>query len=784
MKSNKKPIKKRIIIWLTLVIAAFIAFIGVLVLSVYLGVFGNLPTAEDIVAIDQDNASLVYASDGTLMGKYYLINRQTIDNELISPYVRQALIATEDNRFFEHHGLDLISLGRVIVKSVLLGKTSQGGGSTISQQLAKNLYKRKSYGIFSLPVNKIKEIFIASRLEDVYNKEEILTLYLNTVAFGEDVYGIEAAAWRYFNKPSVELDIPESATLVGMLAANTAYSPRLYPERSATRRNTVLSRMVVQGFITEEEADKYKEQPIQLDYNLMDMNRGIAPYFRTYIRRQVNQILKEKYGDTYNPETDGLRIYTSLDITLQSFAEQAVAKHMKKLQAEFDNHWKTKEPWYQHPDVYQKKLQKTDAYKRIEAEGKSKAEINKELEIPHTMQILTPEGEQVVEKSIADSVKHYLRMLNTGFMAMDPKTGAILAWVGGINHKYIPYDHVLAERQVGSTFKPLVYTTALNNGMTPCQMFANEQHVYEDYDDWSPSNSEGEYEGWYSMKGGLKNSVNTITAEIMMETGPANVIALARELNIDTHIPEVPSIALGTAEISLFEMVEAYTAFSNNGYSVKSFGILRIEDSNGDVLYEQGSPQYGNVAFTEDVAAQINDMLQGVVNEGTGRSLRSIYGVHSDIAGKTGTTQNNADGWFIGYTPDFVAGVWVGAELPVIHFRTIALGSGAHMALPVFGQVVNKMENNRTLTKKYLSPFPALTDTLLAAMDCPDFSLEKPDKNFFDIVRDIFAKEDSAAIAKKESRKARKERKESVKKKEKEGFFKRIGNIFKRKKKR
>jgi len=778
MKSNKKRLGKRIITWLVLAIAAVMLFIGILILSVYLGVFGKIPAPTDLLAIEQDNASLVYSADGTLMGKYYLINRQSIGNDAISPFVREALIATEDNRFFEHHGLDFISLGRVIFKSVLLGNTSQGGGSTISQQLAKNLYGRKSYGIFSLPVNKIKEMFIAQRLEDVYSKEEILTLYLNTVAFGEDVYGIEAAAWRYFNKPSANLNVPESATLIGMLAANTYYNPRLYPERSTTRRNLVLSRMVVQGFVTEKDAEKYKVQPIQLDYNLMGMNRGIAPYFRAFIRRQVNKILKEKYGDTYNPETDGLNIYTSINIQLQSYAEQAVAKHMQKLQAEFDNHWKTKDPWYQYPEVYQKRLQKTTTYKQLKTDGKSNAEIEKKLNIPHTMQILSPEGEQVVEMSIADSVKHYLRMLNTGFLATDPKTGAILAWVGGINHKYLPYDHVLAERQVGSTFKPLVYTTALNSGMQPCQMFVNEQRVYEDYDDWSPSNSEGVYEGWYSMKGGLKNSVNTITAEIMMETGPSNVVELARALNIDTHIPEVPSIALGTAEISLFEMVEAYTAFANNGYTVNSFGILRIEDNEGNILYEQSSPQYGQVAFNEDVAVQITDMLQGVVNEGTGRSLRSIYGVHSDIAGKTGTTQNNADGWFIGYTPDFVAGVWVGAELPVIHFRTIALGSGAHQALPVFGLVVNKMENDNTLANLYLSPFPSLPDTLLLAMDCPDFTLEKPDKNLLDKFIDIFDRDDSAAIAKKEQKKAKRARKETVKKEEKEGFFKRVGKFF------
>jgi penicillin-binding protein 1A len=619
-------------------------------------------------------------------------------------------------------------------------------------------------------------------LEDVYSKDEILTLYLNTVAFGEDVYGIEAAAWRYFNKPSAKLNVPESATLVGMLAANTYYNPRLYPERSLERRNLVLSRMVVQGFITELDAESYKVQPIQLDYNLMDVNRGIAPYFRAYIRKQIGRILKEKYGDTYNPETDGLKIYTSLNIKIQALAEHAVAQHMQKLQAEFDNHWKIKDPWYQYPEVYQNKLQKTKAYKQLQAEGKSKSEIEALLQLPHAMEILTAKGEQVVEMSTADSVKHYLRMLNTGFLAMDPKTGAILAWVGGINHQYLPYDHVLAERQVGSTFKPFVYTAALNNGMQPCQMYANELKVYEDYDNWSPSNAEGEYIGWYSMKGGLINSVNTITAEIMMETGPSNVVELARELNIDTHIPEVPSIALGSAEISLFEMVEAYTAFANNGFTANSFGILRIEDSEGTVLYEQSSKQYGKTAFNEEVAVQITNMLQGVVNNGTGRSLRSIYGVHSAIAGKTGTTQNNADGWFIGYTPNFVAGVWVGAELPVIHFRTITLGSGAHQALPIFGLIVSKMEQDQVMADQYLSPFPLLPDSLLMAMDCPEFTLEKPDKNFFDRFKDIFDTDEEKSLAKKEKKAERKQRNQSVKKEEKEGFFKRVGKFFKKKK--
>jgi len=767
-ETKKRTVRrKRILYWGLLVPAAGIILIGLFVLSIYIGMFGKLPDSEEIIGIKQDNASLVYAADGTLMGKYYVVNRQSITNKSISPFVRQALIATEDNRFFEHHGIDMISLGRVLFKSILSGDANQGGGSTISQQLAKNLFSRKDYGILSLPVNKIREMFIASRLEDVYDKEEILTLYLNTVAFGENVYGIEAAAWRFFNKASADLTISESATLIGMLAANTLYNPRINPDRALERRNTVFSRMHTQGIITKEQLEELNKEPIKLDYKLRSVNRGIAPYFREYIRLQAENIL----NGSHDLEREGLRIYTTIDTKIQSYAEQAVAVHMKKLQTEFDQHWKGREPWEKHPQTFEQALKQTDAFQKLQAHGMNYDEIIKALSIPHKRNILTGKGEKVLEISTIDSLKHYMRLLNTGFLALDAKTGGIIAWVGGTNHQYLPYDHVLSRRQAGSTFKPFVYAAALLDGMSPCRFISNEQRVYETYNNWSPANANGEYEGYYSLKGGLMKSVNTITAEIMVETGPAAVVDLARKMGISTHLPEVPSLALGTADVSLFEMLGAYTGFANNGVAVEPFGILRIEDSEGNVIYENKQTTEHPRAFSEELGMMMNTMLEAVVDSGTARSLRSIYGLRSELAGKTGTTQNNADGWFIGYSPELVAGVWVGAELPAIHFRTTALGSGAHMALPIFGLTFRNIEKDHQLRNQYLSPFAPLSDSLLSVLDCPAYSTEIP----------------SDYLTRKERRELRKEEKEKEKligaedKKEKEGFFKRIGNFFRKK---
>ncbi|MEN8225240.1 MAG: transglycosylase domain-containing protein [Bacteroidota bacterium] len=767
-KKKKKQIslKRKFIYFLLIMLGTGVLFSALLVLAVYLGVFGKLPEPVEIRSIKQSNASLVYSSDGALMGKYYEVNRQSISNEHISPYVRQALIATEDNRFFEHHGIDIISLGRVFFKSLLLGDLDQGGGSTISQQLAKNLYARRNFGFLTLPVNKIKEMFIASELEDVYAKDEILTMYLNTVTFGENVYGIEAAAWRFYNKSSSELNIPESATLVGMLAANTTYNPRLHPENAIKRRNTVFSRMHTQGFITQEQAEQFTKEDLKLDYRLRDRARGIAPYFRHYIKQQILNLL----DDSINLETNGLRIYTTIDKDIQSYAEAAIDIHMQKLQNEFDRHWKGRDPWEKDPEIFEKALRHTDEYQKHLAKELSHEEILTELARTHRRNIITAGGEEVRDISAIDSLRHYMRLLNTGFLALDPKSGAVLAWVGGINFQYLPYDHVTSKRQAGSTFKPFVYTAALMEGMQACQYFSNEQHVYEEYENWSPGNSSGKYGGYYSMAGGLMNSMNTITAEIMIRTGPEQVIKLAKEMGVESFLPAVPSLALGTAEVSLLEMLTAYTGFANYGSSVKPYGIIRIEDSEGNVIYEADKISHHPKAFSKDIGSLINTMLQSVVDSGTASSARKVYGLRSELAGKTGTTQNNADGWFIGFSPNFVAGAWVGAELPSVHFRTTALGSGAHMALPIFARTVKKMESRQALKRKYLTAFNPVSDSLMACIDCPAYSRDLPIEH----------------LSRKEIREFRRE----IRKREdamegdtakKRGLFRKIGDFFRRK---
>jgi penicillin-binding protein 1A len=745
-----------------------------LVLLVWLGAFGRLPEEAELKDVNQSNASLVFSSDGTLMGKYYRVNRQSITNEAISPYVRQALIATEDNRFFEHHGVDVISLARVFVKSMLLGDRDQGGGSTISQQLAKNLYGRNDHGFISLPVNKLREMFIAKRLEEVYSKEEILNMYLNTVSFGENVYGIEAAARRFFSKPSANLSIPESATLIGMLAANTLYNPRMNPEKALKRRNTVLMRMHTQGFISEDQAEQFSREPVRLKYELMDANSGIAPYFRQHIRQEILQIL----GDRYDLESGGLRIYTTIDAGLQSYADAAIALHMKSLQQEFDRHWKGREPWEGQPGTFEQVLRNSGVYQKYAAKGLSHRQTLDSLSVPHKRQILTPGGEQVMEISSIDSLKHYLKMLNTGFVAMDAKTGAILAWSGGISFQYLPYDHVLSKRQAGSTFKPFVYAAALLNGMEPCSFFLNEQRTYEEFDNWSPGNSGGNYGGYYSMKGGLMNSVNTVTAEIMASTGPAAVATLARDMGIASSLPGVASLALGTAEVSLLEMVTAYSGFANQGVSVKPYGIVRIEDSEGRLVYQAGETYEYPGAFDQQTGLLMSSMLQAVVDSGTARSARTVYGLQSALAGKTGTTQDNADGWFIGYTPGLVVGAWVGAEMPAVHFRTTALGSGAHMALPIVAMTLREMETDRQPGSEYLTAFPPLPDSLQALLDCPSYSDEIPTEYLSRKEAREFRREEKAL---EDEQKPGEDLSTQEETKEKTGFFKKIRNFFRKK---
>ncbi len=780
--SGNSSLKKKIIIYFFKALAILIAFTALFLLFVYLGLFGRLPSEKELANIDTDLASEIYTSDGTLMGKYFFQNRMSIENKVISKHVTNALIATEDKRFFQHKGFDPISLGRVIFKSVILMNKSQGGGSTISQQLAKNLYPRKDYGPFSMFVNKSKEIFIAGRLEAVYSKDQILTMYLNTVPFGEDVYGIESAALRFFNKHSSDLEPQEAAVLVGMLAANTAYNPRLHPDRSKKRRNLVLRRMQEFGFLSTKEYEKYSNEDIELHYHKLGQNTGIAPYFRELIKKHVEKVLEDNYGDEYNLYSDGLKIYTTIDPTLQKYADEAVQKHMAVLQQEFKKHWLNRDPWKRNPEVFQKELHNSYRYKYLKAKGLSDSEILKEMGKVQQMSIFAYPKEKDVNLSPIDSIKHYLKILNTGFMVMDPHNGKILAWVGGVNHKFFKYDHVLAKRQVGSTFKPIVYTAALLNGMTPCEYISNERRVYEDYQDWSPANADGNHEGYYSLQGGLTHSVNTITAEVIMRTGIDKVLRLAEEMGVESNLPAVPSISLGTGAISLQEMLTVYSCYANNGYKEEPVGLLKIEDRDGKVLYEYEEPEESEPVLDYETVELMDHMLQGVVDRGTGRGLRNVFGLHGDLAGKTGTTQDNADGWFIGFTPNLLAGAWVGADSPVVHFRTTALGQGAHMALPIFAYFMQKVDKDPRYRKYSKANFPILNDDLARRVDCADFAMTEP-RDIFDFFR--FGRRerpDSTRLdrGRYDERDKYKNRDKEKRQEKRDGLLKRMRDLFRR----
>ena len=779
---NKRSYKKLIALSIKGLLG-LVAVIFLFLLFVYLGVFGRLPSYDELAKVDNDIASEVYTEDGTLMGKFYHQNRMSIENKVISKHAINALVATEDKRFFTHKGFDVISLGRVIFRTILLRDKSQGGGSTISQQLAKNLYPRKKYGPLSMLVNKSREVFIASRLEKVYTKDQILNLYLNTVPFGEDVYGIEAASMRFFNKHSSSLKPNEAAVLIGMLAANTAYNPRINPERSKKRRNLVLTRMNEFGFLSDKDLSVYTNSELELSYHKIDHNTGIAPYFREMVRKNVQQILEDEYGDHYDIYKDGLKIYTTIDPTLQRYADEAVQKHMAALQKEFKYHWMNRDPWKNHPSVFDNALQSSHRYKALKAQGKSEDEIMAEMKKLNRMTIFAYPNEKEVNLSPLDSIKHYLKILNTGFMVMDPQNGKVLAWVGGVNHKYFQYDHVTSRRQVGSTFKPIVYTAALMDGMSPCDYISNERRVYEDYQDWSPANSDGDHEGYYSLKGGLTNSVNTITAEIMVKTGVDNVMRLAEDMGVKAKLPAVPSISLGTGTISLQEMLTVYSCFANSGVKKEPYGIIRIEDSHGKVLFEREQEDKNVRVLDEETAQLMNYMLQGVVQNGTGRGLRTVYRLKSEIAGKTGTTQDNADGWFIGFTPRLLAGAWVGAESPVVHFRSTALGQGAHMALPIYGLFMQKVERDPKYAKYTRSRFKDLDSDMRAMVDCADFSITDPDKSIFDLFRfGKRSKPDTTGLKlSPEDRKRYEERLKDQRKEKSKGLLNRMKDLFRRK---
>jgi penicillin-binding protein 1A len=711
-KGSKK--KKSNFSWIKLLakIAGVLFLLGTLFfILVFIGTFGPVPSKQQLQVIKNPMASEVLSADGKVLGRYYVENRSSVKFKEISPNIIKALIATEDSRFYEHRGIDEIALLRVFVKSILLQNRSSGGGSTLSQQLAKNLYPRVNLGPFSMPVNKIREGIIAYRMERIYSKEDILTLYLNTVPFAENIFGIEVAAERFFSKSPTELSIPEAATIIGMLKANNYYNPHANPDRARERRNVVIDLMAKQEYISTAEAEEFKAKPLVLKYSPITYTVGPAPYFVERLKPQLVQWCKDnkkENGENYNLFTDGLTITTTIEYNLQIYAQQSVKDYMKNLQNVFDNHWKGKDIFKDNPAI-------------IKSAINSKDNKGKDLDEKIRTSLFTWNGLRDTTITRLDSIKHYLKFLNTGFIAIEPQTGALKAWVGGIDFRYYKFDHITAPRQTGSAFKPIVYLSALETGISPDKYYPNVQKIYDDYDNWSPQNSHNEYGGYYTMKGALAKSLNTVSVEVLLDAGIANTIDVSRRLGIDADMPQYPSIALGVASVSLKDMAEAYAGIVNDGRSVETYYLVQIADHEGNVLEEFVNQQNNTQAASPENCRTVINMMQAVVDEGTGNAIRSRFGIEGDFAGKTGTTQENSDGWFIGISPNLVTGCWVGADDPRVHFRTITYGQGAYMALPIVGSFYSRVQKDAKVNKYIGGSFKRPSPEILAMLDLPDY---------------------------------------------------------------
>jgi penicillin-binding protein 1A len=691
-----------------------------LISSVGFGLFGELPSFRDLENPKSNLATEVISSDGNILGTYFIQNRSNAKYKDLSPNLVNALIATEDVRFYKHSGVDLKGTFAIIFYSAI-GK--KRGSSTITQQLAKNLFPRKKQNIFNIGIIKLKEWLTAIKIERNYTKEEIITMYFNTVDFGSNSYGIKAASKTYFSKTPIKLSIDESALLVGILKGTTVFSPIKNPERAIKRRNVVLEQMEKYGFISEAQLTENTSKELNLQFQSPDHNQGSATYFREYVRQEVTAWCKENKkadGETYDIYRDGLKIYTTIDSRMQAYAEAAVKEHLTYLQAEFYKHWKGKTPWGENTDIISTSMRRSDRYQQLKEDGIAESEIKKIFDTPIKMTLFSWAGDIDTTLSPIDSIKYYKWYLRSSFMSMDPHNGAIKAWVGGPNYEYFKYDQVkMGKRQVGSTFKPFVYTVAMDNGWSPCYEAPNLPIVFEDFDNWSPKNSDGKQGGMMTLRNGLANSVNLITAFMMKQVGPQAVVNVAKKMGITSDIPAYPSICLGTADVSLYEMVGAYSTYANKGVWTEPVYISRIEDKNGNVLYEKIPRKVD--ALSEQTAYLMLYMLQGVIDKGTGLRLRGPrYRFTNPIAGKTGTTQENSDGWFIGITPDLVSGVWTGAEDRSVHFRSTNLGEGANTALPIWALYMKKVYADATL-KISKGDFTPPAGGLDVEIDCDKF---------------------------------------------------------------
>jgi penicillin-binding protein 1A len=669
---------------------------GILVLvSAGVGLLGKMPSITELSNPTALIASQVYAEDGTLMGKYLIEDRIDVEFKDISPQVINALVATEDERFYSHNGID----GRSLMRSLSSFGTS-GGASTITMQTAKNLFT-DDWATSSLParlIQKLKEAIIAVRLERNFSKEEIITLYLNTVAFSDNVYGIRNASSTFFQKEPSELSTSEAAVLVGMLKGNQLYNPRRYPDRAKERRNVVLHQMVRSNFLTEAEANALGKEPIKLNYRKLNENTGLAPYFRAVLGEELKKWCKDHEnpatGKPYNIYKDGLRIYTTINPVLQQYAEQAVSRHIPYMQKILNGqkNIKTGSVWKEHENVLEAAMKQSDRWKNMKKDGKSDDEIRKSFKEKTKMTVFAWNDKHELDTLMTpyDSIKYSRQMLQAGFLAMDPQTGAIKAWVGGVDFKTFKFDHanIGTKRQVGSTIKPLLYGLAINDGgFTPATPVEDVQQNFEGFGPVPATNASCSNQTM-PMAEALAQSRNCATAYIMKNMGNKGNDAAVRFVNflktcgVTTNIDPVPAICLGSGEISLYEMVQAYSMFPAGGFSVKPMYITRIEDKNGNPLQVFTSER--KEVISASTAYNVITMMQGVINHGTGRRTAS-YGINiTNVAGKTGTTNDNSDAWFMGYTPQLLCGVWTGCDDRFIRFSSTAVGQGSSVALPVW----------------------------------------------------------------------------------------------------
>ena len=740
-----KKYRFQVFIFWFLFTSGVISIYGIFYLA-SIGYFGEMPDFRQLENPKTNFASEIISSDNKVLGKYYFNdNRTPIEYEDISPETINALIAIEDERFYSHPGIDLKATLRAIVFL-----NQRGGASTITQQLARQLFVGvRSRNIFQAITQKIKEWVIAVRLEKQYTKEEILTMYLNIYDFGYYGDGIKSASNIYFSKEPIDLKVEESAMLIGMLQNSSLYDPIRRPEITKNRRNLVLMQMSKNNYITKKEEDSLRTLPLTLDYTPQSHRQGLATYFRSYLRGFMKDWTSKNFKNDstkYNLYVDGLKIYTTINSKMQKYAEESVEEHMINLQKEFfiQNDTLSTAPFLdleedEEKTIMKRAMRRSERWRKSKLSGMTNEEIEESFDKAVDMTVFSWNGDIDTIMSPIDSIRYYKHFLRAGMMSMNPKNGHVMAWVGGINYRHFQYDHVmLSKRQIGSTFKPFLYATAIDQlKLSPCDMLPDLIHCIEPYkygnpEPWCPTNSSDKYGGMRTLSNALANSKNTISAQLIDKVGPRPVADLARNLGVSSNIPNVPAIALGTPDLSVYEMVGAYGAFANKGIYVEPVMVTKIEDKNGTIIY-QSKPNTKDVISEESSYVTLK-LLEGVTKFGSGARLRHNiaedernyvynnvvtgypYEFKNDIAGKTGTTQNQSDGWFIGMVPNLVTGVWVGGEDRSIHFKEIAYGQGATMSLPIWGLFMNKCYADEELNVSK-DPFPE-PEVLNIELDC------------------------------------------------------------------